>query len=187
MDIQEIIQQKFMEDYLKQEYEQTLSSRVQRYFKVKPHGIVPYTQFAPVSAECALLFRDGHFYGCIALSQAVAEAIVRFLCQKNGWKPKKNYEENIARLQTRQFISSEIKDKFLRIWEKRDDYHHLNLNIETDRVKLEAFAYEKVLLLKEIESEIFRFSVVDGKVAPENRKYWVLQQNDTIPVFLKLE
>jgi len=84
MDIQEIIQKKIIEDSLKQELEQTLSSRVQRYLKVKPHGIVPYTQFAPVSAECALLFRDGHFYGCIALSQAVAEAIVRFLCQKNG-------------------------------------------------------------------------------------------------------
>ena len=75
----------------------------------------------------------------------------------------------------------------MRIWEKRDDYHHLNLNIETDRVKLEAFAYDKVLLLKEIESEVFQFSVVDGKLVPENRKYWVLQQNGTMPVFLKLE
>lgn len=187
MNIHETMQRVFTEDGIKQEFEQTLSSRVQRYLKVKPHGIVPLTEFAPVSAECALLFRDGHFYGCIALSQAVAEAIARFLCQKNGWKPKKNFEENIARLQTRQFISNKIKDKLLRIWEKRDDYHHLNPNIETDRVKLEAFAYEKVLLLNEIESEIFRFSVVDGKLVPENRKYWVLQQNGTIPVFLKLE
>jgi len=91
MNIQELMQQKFTEDSIEQEFEQTLSSRVQRYLKVKPHGIVPYTKFASVSAECALLFRDGHFYGCIALSQAVAEAIVRFLCQKNGWKPKKEF------------------------------------------------------------------------------------------------
>jgi hypothetical protein len=187
MDIQETMQRVFTEDGIKQEFEQTLSSRVERYLKVKPHGIVPLTEFAPVSAECTLLFRDGHFYGSIALSQAVAEAIAKFLCQKNGWKPKKNFEENVAKLQTRQFISNGMKDKFLRIWEKRDDYHHLNPTIETDREKLEALAYEKVLLLKEIESEVFKFSIVDGKLVPENRKYWVLQQNGTVPVFLKLE
>jgi len=187
MDIQETMQRVFTEDGIKQEFEQTLSSRIERYLKVKPHGIVPLTEFAPVSAECTLLFRDGHFYGSIALSQAVAEAIAKFLCQKNGWKPKKNFEENVAKLQTRQFISNGMKDKFLRIWEKRDDYHHLNPTIETDREKLEALAYEKVLLLKEIESEVFKFSIVDGKLVPENRKYWVLQQNGTVPVFLKLE
>jgi hypothetical protein len=87
MNIQEIMQKAMTEDGIKQEFEQTLASRVERYLKVKPHGIIPLTEFAPVSAECALLFRDAHFYGAIALSQAVAEAIVKFLCQKNGWKP----------------------------------------------------------------------------------------------------
>jgi hypothetical protein len=187
MDIQERMLRVYTEDGIKQEFKQTLSSRVERYLKVKPHGIVPLTEFAPVSAECTLLFRDGHFYGSIALSQAVAEALAKFLCQKNGWKPKRNFEENIAKLRTRQFISEGMKDKFLGIWEKRDDYHHLNPTIETDREKLEALAYEKILLLKEIESEIFEFSVVDGKLVPANRKYWVPQQNGTVPVFLKLE
>ncbi|MGD0238271.1 MAG: hypothetical protein ABSC55_27525 [Syntrophorhabdales bacterium] len=112
MGIQETMQRILTEDGIKQEFEQTLSSRVERYLKVKPHGIVPLTEFAPVSAESTLLFRDGHFYGCIALSQAVAEAITKFLCQKNGWKPKKNFEENVTRLQTRQFISNEINTDF---------------------------------------------------------------------------
>jgi hypothetical protein len=98
-------------DGMKQEFEQTLSSRVERYLKVKPHAIAPLTEFAPVSAECTLLFRDGHFYGSIALSQSVAEGIVNFLCQK----------------------------------------------------------------------------IVDGKLVPENSKNWVLRQNGTVPVFLKLE
>ena len=40
--------------------------------------------------------------------------------------------------------------------------------------------------LKEIESEIFKFSVIDGKLLPENKKYWELQPNGTVPVFLKL-
>ena len=187
MDAQEMMQRVFAEDGIKQEFEQTLSFRVERYLKVKPHGIIPLTEFAPVSAECALLFRDGHFYGAIALSQAVAEAIAKFLCQKNSWKPKKSFEENVAKLETRQFISKDMKEKFLSLWEKRDDYHHLNPTIEMDRQKLEVLAYEKVSILKEIESEVFKFSIVDGKLVPENNKYWALQPNGTVPVFLRLD
>lgn len=187
MNIQETMQKTLTEDGIKQEFEQTLSSRVERYLKVKPHGIIPLTEFAPVSAECALLFRDGHFYGAIALSQAVAEAIAKFLCLKNSWKPKKSFEENIIKLETRQFISKDMKEKFLSVWEKRDDYHHLNPTIDTDRQKLEALAYEKVLLLKQIESEVFKFSIVDGKLVPENRKYWAVQPNGTVPVFFRLD
>ncbi|MFH1628722.1 MAG: hypothetical protein ABIE47_08365 [Pseudomonadota bacterium] len=175
MDIQETMQKALTENGIKQEFDQTLSSRVERYLKVKPHGIVPLTKFAPVSAECTLLFRDGHFYGAIALSQAVAEAIAKFLCQKNGWKPKKSFEENVEKLEIRQFITKHMKEKFLSLWEKRDDYHHLNPTIETDRQKLESLAYKKVSLLKKIESEVFKFSIVDGKLVPENRKYWAVQ------------
>jgi hypothetical protein len=185
MDIQEVMQRAMTVDGIKQEFEQTLSSRVERYLKVKPHGIVPFTEFAPVSAECALLFRDGHFYGAIALSQAVAEAVAKFLCQKNGWKPKKSFEENVAKLETRHFISNNMREKFLSLWET-DDYHHLNPTIETDRQKLEVLAYEKVSLLKEIESEVFRFTIVDGNLVPENEKYWSVQPNGTVPVFLRL-
>jgi hypothetical protein len=173
MEQNNLIQQKLMEESIKQEIEQTLSLRAQRYLKVKPHGIVPYTQFAPVSAECILLFRDGHYYGCI--------------CQKNFWKPEKDFEKNINKLLNRNFISEKLKNKFLKIWENRDDYHHLNPNIEIQRIKLEEISYEKVLLLKEIESEIFKFFLKNGKLIPENKKYWELQKNGTIPVFLKLE
>lgn len=187
MDIQEMMQRAVTEDGIKQEFEQTLSSRVERYLRVKPHGIVPLTKFAPVSAECALLFRDGHFYGAIALSQAVVEAIAKFLCQKNGWKPRKSFEENVAKLEARQFISKDMKQRFLSLWEKRDDYHHLNPAIEMDRQKLEALAHEKVSLLKEIESEVFDFSVVDGKLVPKNKKYWAVQPNGTVPVYLRLD
>lgn len=188
MALNNLIQQKLIEDSIKQETEQTLSLRAQRYLKVKPHGVVPCTQFAAVSAECTLLFRDGHYYGCITLTQSVAEAIVRFLCQKNSWKPEKDFEKNINKLLNRNFISEKLKNKFLQIWENRDDYHHLNPKIEVQRTKLEEISYEKVLLLKEIESEIFKFSLnKDGKLIPENKKYWELQKNGTIPVFLKLE
>lgn len=187
MDPQEMSQRFLAQDGIKQEFEQTLSARVERYLRVKPHGVVPFTQFAAASAECTYLFRDGHFYGSIALSQAVVEALVKFLCQRNGWKPKKNFEENVKKLEVRQFISKDMKDKFLRLWEKRDDYHHLNPGVETDRQKLEVLAHEKVLLLKEIEAEVFKFTVINGKLVPENRKYWASRKDGTAEVFLKLD
>ena len=187
MDTQEIIQRVVAQDGIKQEFEQTLLSRVDRYLKVKPHGIIPWTEFAPVSAECTLLFRDGHFYAAIALSQAVGEAIVKFLCQKNGWKPKKSFEENVTKLETRHFISKNIRDKFLSLWNKRDDYHHLNSTVETDRRKLEALAYEKISLLNKIETEVFKFSIIDGRLVPENSKYWNLKPDGTAQVFLRLD
>ena len=157
MEQNNLIQQKLVKDSIKQEIEQTLSLRAQRYLKVKPHGIVPYTQFAPVSAECTLLFRDGYYYGCITLAQSLAEAIVRFLCQKNSWKPEKDFENNINKLLNRNFISEKLKNKFLEVWENRDDYHHLNPSIEVQRIKLEEISYEKVLLLKEIELKYSSF------------------------------
>lgn len=76
---EEHMQQLQIQESIKQEMKQTLSFRAERYSKVKPHGVIPYTPFAPASAECPLFFRDGHFYGCIALVQAVAEAISRFM------------------------------------------------------------------------------------------------------------
>jgi len=94
---------------------------------------------------------------------------------------------NIDRLLNRHFISEKLKNKFFKIWENRDDYHHLNTNIKVQRTKLEEISYEKVLLLKEIESEIFKFSLKNGKLIPENKKYWELQEGGTIPVFLKLK
>ena len=72
--------------------------------------------------------------------------------------------------------------------EKRDDYHHLNPNIETDRFELEKMAYEKILLLNQIESEIFKFSISDeGNLIPDNKKYWDINKDGTVPVFLKIE
>ena len=179
----ELIQQKQVEGSIKQEFEQTLSDRAARYLQVKPHGIIPYTHFSAASAECSLLFRDGYFYGCIALTQAVTEALARFLCQRNSWKPANEFEENVKKLSARKVISGKLKKSLLTIWEKRDDYHHLNPNIEGDRQALEELARERVRLLTEVESEVFRFTVADDKIIPEHPKYWKGSGNQ---VFLRL-
>ncbi len=170
--LDKLIQQKQTEDSMKQEFDQMLSERAIRYLAVKPHGIIPNTKFAAASSECSLLFRDGHFYGCIALVQAVAEALVRFLCQNNK-TPVGEFENNLKQLFENGFITNDIRRFFLKIWERRNDYHHLNPTIETDRQELERIAKEKAKLIAEVEKEIFDFTVsMDGKIVPKEPKYW---------------
>ena len=169
----ELVKQKETEGSLRQEFEQTLTARVGRYLQIKPHWIKPHKHFVVASSECHLLFRDGYFYGCIALTQAVTEALVRFLCQKNCWEPEKKFEKNIDKLAKRGFISAEAKESLSKIWEKRDDFHHLNQNVEMDRQELERLAKEKINLLAKIEREIFSVGVTgDGRIVLEKPKYW---------------
>lgn len=181
--IRAAIRRRMLEESLEQEFEQALPARIARYLQVKPHEVIPCHHFSPPSAECSLLFRDGHFYGCIALVQAVTEALVRFLCQANSWRPGKTFEKNVEKLATRKFINSKLKKALLRIWEERDTYHHLTGEVERRRQKLEKLAREKVLLLGKVEREVFSYDVVDGKIKPKHPKYWPRKGQ----VFLRLE
>jgi len=55
----------------------------------------------------------------------------------------------------------------------RNDYHHLNANIETDLEKLEARAGECVRALFTIQIEVFAFSVGEGgTMLVTNPQYW---------------
>jgi hypothetical protein len=75
----------------------------------------------------------------------------------------------------------------LRIWKNRNDYHHLNDTIETDRQELEGLAREKVCSLNEVESEIFSVAVAsDGSIILKKPKYWDVRSNQ-VQVFLRLE
>jgi hypothetical protein len=184
---QEIFQRVFTTDSIKQEFELTLPERVERYLQVKPHLVIPNTPFSVPSSECSFLYRDGHFYACIALVQAVAEAIVRYICDINYGKHDKVLEKNVDKLYNRKFISDKLKISLLKIWEKRDDYHHLNSSISSDRQTLEQLAKEKTCLLVEVESELFEFSFgKDGSIIPKYPKYWKIIGNQT-EVFLRLE
>lgn len=174
-------------DSIRQEFERTLSERVERYLQVKPHEIIPNAPFAAPSAQCSLLFRDGHFYACIALVQAVAEAIVRYVCDIDFGKHDKVFEKNVEKLHTRKSIDNKLQEALLKIWGKRDDYHHLNSNVKSDRDSLEKLAKDKACLLVELESEIFKFSFGnDGSIIPKHPEYWKIRGNQA-EVFLRLE
>ena len=184
--LHQLIQRAEIERSLKEEFESSFEERINRYLEVKPHEIVADTHFARVSAECSLLFRDGHYFGCIALTQAVAEALVRFLHNVRFNRHSTHFERNVKHLHEQGFISSVTQDSLLKVWDNRDDYHHLNPTIETNRQKLEELAKGKLQLLKMVENEIFAFDVVNGKLTLKYPEHWDKAGNN-VNVFLRFE
>jgi len=144
-----------IEQSIKQEFEETLADRVARYLQISSSSFAPSAQFSAASFECSLLFRDGYFYACIALSQSIAESLVRSFCHKNGWEAGKNFQANVEKLCVRGIISDKGGKALVKIWEKRNDYYNLNPNLTPDRRALESLAREKIRFLVEAEKEIY--------------------------------
>jgi hypothetical protein len=168
----ESLQRAHLADALRQEFDGTLAARVERYLQASHHRIVPDTSFASASAECIKLFRDGHFYGCISLSQAVGEALIRHMCQSNSWRPANNFEENVRTLRQRAFIDDAFSDLCTRLWQQRRDYHHLNPTVATDLSELETTALEKISVLANLQAWTFEYTIHDGKLRPARPQYW---------------
>ena len=78
----------------------------------------------------------------------------------------------------------DIKENIFNIWKTRDDYHHLNPNIQQDRTRLEELAEKNVQLLNKIEGEIYDFTVSDGIILPKYPKYWKSKPGE---VFLRCQ
>jgi hypothetical protein len=187
-EIRRAIRRKELEEALRQEFEATLSDRVDRYLRVHVPGIIPYKHFALPFEESEKLYRDGHYYGCIALTQAVAEAVVRHIWEVNQRsRRRKKFKAMVAKLHRRGLITRKVKKCLLKIWEGRNDYHHLNPTIGPDtgrpdeemdeelarhRAKLERLARVKTRLLNKVVAEAFRWSIDAGRLVVEKPKYW---------------
>jgi uncharacterized protein YutE (UPF0331/DUF86 family) len=124
---------------------------------------------------CPLLPEPQH--ACIVLTQAMAESVVRFLFEKKIGTPSDKFERNLNKLLKHNVLSKEQKEKFDKLWEKRNLYHHLKVTISRDKRILEEYAREMLKLLNEVLKEIFSFSVSDGKVKFEEPKYWEYKEN----------
>jgi hypothetical protein len=164
-----------VESALRAEDERTLAGRVERALQVRGLSFVPDGPFAAPSAECLDQFRNGQYYGCIALAQSVTEAIVRYVWQVKLGKKRKStgdFAKNLAAIHEKGFIPDEIKTKIDLIWADRNDYHHLNPSIDKPGRSLEDIAREKVLLLCDVESHFFAFSISEGMLVPKNPEYW---------------
>ncbi|OGO21333.1 MAG: hypothetical protein A2144_00695 [Chloroflexi bacterium RBG_16_50_9] len=165
----------------------TISERVSRYLEVDTIKLTPNAHWASISAECALLYRDGYFFACIALCQAVAEAITRDLCKKNTMRCSKSFEDNINRLHRGDKISLNSKEAMEIIWKNRNDYHHLNPEVPTDKEKLQDISKSKMIALGTVEAEVFEFELVGGAIKPKYPQYWPKNPKGLLEVFLRLE
>ncbi|MCJ7508323.1 MAG: hypothetical protein MUO85_06275, partial [candidate division Zixibacteria bacterium] len=133
------------------------------------------------------LYRGGYFFACISLCQAIAEAIVRLLCEKNNEKSP-NFRKGINTLKK---LRKEIPEDWIRIlqeiWKDRNNYHHLNPEVPTQKTKLEKIAKSKIGALFDVERMIFAFDLVGGTVKPKYPKYWNEPKNGMLNIFLTIE
>jgi len=187
-EIRKAIRRAELEHTLKGECLSTISDRITRWLELDFPKIIPDTHFVFVSAECKTLYRDGYFFACIALCQAVAEALVRFMCERNefGASISEHFKKNVKELSKRK-KKPDCSKLLNEIWEDRPAYHHLNPEVPTNRKKLQATARSKIIALLNVESEVFASELVDGVPKPKYPKYWPETQNGFRNVFLQFE
>ena len=117
-----------------------------------------YCVFAAPSAECAKQFRDGSYFGCIALTQALLEAVIRHVWQiKLKKKPNDqgSFDTSLECLHVKKFIADDWKIKLDQMWADRHSFHYLRPSVECDQRKLEEKARNLLKLLDDLEREFF--------------------------------
>lgn len=176
-------EQRRVEDSIKNEVLRTLSDRASRFLQVRGTVLVPHGPFAAPSVECAELFRDGHFLGCITLTQAVMEAVIRHVWQvKLKKKPNQggSFDKNLEALHKKKFISDEWKIKLDLMWVERNTFHHLSPSVEFANQKLEEMARYTIRMMNDLEQEFFGFTVREGILVPDHPEYWSIKDGESL-------
>ncbi len=167
-----------IEDFIKDEVLRTLSDRADRFLQVRCITLVPDSPFAAQSLECAEQFRDGHYFGCIALAQSVLEAMIRHIVQvKLKKKPTQegSFYKNIEALYKKKIVSDNWKNKLKKMWADRHSFHHLRPSVQADHLKLEVKARNTLTLLDNLEQTFFGFKKQEEVVVPEHPEYWPVE------------
>jgi hypothetical protein len=73
-----------LKESLRSRLEQTIDERVDRFLAVHHQQIAADHHFSLASSECIALYRDGYFLSCVLATQAVNEAIVEFIAERNA-------------------------------------------------------------------------------------------------------
>jgi len=186
-EIEKMVKRKQLEETLAAEDASTFNDRVMRQVELEFTNMIANTHFAETTIECIKLYRDGRYFACIALCQAVAEALARFMCESSQFPSvDKDFEKNVATLKKRK-IEPDCNELLLEIWEGRHDYHHLNPNIEADKGELKEIAKSKLVALHKVESEVFAYSIAENGGADfKYPKYWSIE-NGFADVYLRMQ
>jgi hypothetical protein len=146
------------EDSIKKEFLRTLSDRATRFLQVRGMILTQDGPFGAPLVECAEQFRDGYYFGCIALTQTVLEAVIRHVWQiKFKKKPNQegSFDKNLEALHKRKIVSDEWKAKLDEMWAERNSFHRLRPSVESEQKKLEEKARSNLTLLNELEQTFF--------------------------------
>lgn len=173
-----------LRDELRQTDEQTRDARIERYLDINHQDMIGAHHFAAASSECINLYRDGHFIATVMATQAVNEAILKFLKERNGLCCC-THEDLMKTLRQREIITQTCAEASEQIWGSfRNDVHHLNPKVST--IPFPVFAKANLHSLAVVEGEIFGVDVIYGKMHPKQPKYWDIQNDGTVPVFFRL-
>ena len=156
-------------------FEAALPHRIRRALAVKLQHFIPDHWFASAASECAGMYVTGFFYGAISLAQAYVEALSRYLEEHHHVPVHKNTRERYRQLHGKRIISDAARDAALMILDDRNDFHHLNKDVEQEFQKLETRAEQCINLIHTLESEVFAYSFTDddpGKIVLANPDYW---------------
>lgn len=154
-------------------FEAELPHRVSRASRIELQHFIPAHWFSAAASECASMYIAGFFYGAISVAQAYVEALSKFLAETRHVRVSNDPAEGWRRLLREGIISSTVCKAALSVLSDRNDFHHLNKQVEKDFLKLESRAQACVNALHTIESEVFAYSFDEaGKVTLDTLEYW---------------
>jgi hypothetical protein len=161
---------------------ESVSERPAR-FQVREMRLLPDNPFSDTSAECVRHFKEGNHYGCVALTQAVLEALVHHLWQVN-WGKKKPQDGDfltiLGALHSKGVVKEECKAKLHEIWWNRHDFHHLRPAVDEDQQRLVRMAQTHLTLLEELKEAFFGYDIQGERVIPNHPEYWSIKEGEPL-------
>ena len=151
--------------------------------QVREMRLLPDNPFADASAECVRHFQEGHYYGCIALAQAVLDALVHHVWHLNSDEEKPqdgDFVTILAALHKKGVVKDEWNAKLHEMWINRHNFHHLRPLDETDQHTLAKVAEDNLTLLNELNEEFFGYDIRGQQVVPNHPEYWSIKEGEPL-------
>ena len=165
--------------------EQTREARVDRYLEIDRQRIIGNYHFSRASTECIHLYRDGHFISTVMTTQAVNEGILKFVADRNSIDYEKMTREDLLTTLLSKGIFSkncfEASQQILKSF--RNDVHHMNPPVAT--IDFPKLAKKNIQNLSVVEREIWDTDFDEGKLVPIQPKYWDINSDGTVPIYLR--
>ncbi|WP_429816403.1 hypothetical protein [Ensifer sp. B1-9] len=153
---------------------------------VKFQHFIPGHWFSAAASECVQMFIHGHFYGCISVAQAYVEALGKYLSGVHQVRVSNDPPILWGRLSKEGIVSKDVAASAKSLFTDRNDFHHLNKDLERDHSKLEQRALHCLDAIYDIECEIFAYSVSEGVVTIHKPQYWPEgREKGTAQVFIR--